>query len=172
MPTETVTFVTHETHDRNTRNGLKRLTEFVTEQGVKFQTWDPATANEVLKYEGQEVRASYYETQNGKFTNRNISSVEPTGSTGPPAGDPAGASAPTGAAAGEPASEQKPSAAPGLQQLTFPTDPRDERITRSFGINAALKALEISGGDVPAAETILKAAVGLASVPARYAWGE
>ena len=161
MPTETVTFVSYQTKDLNTRNGAKRLSEFQTAEHGVFQTWDPATANEVIKHLNRPVLVAYFESQNGKFTNRNISSVEPTGS--------AGASG-SGAAAGESVSEQKPSAAPEPSQLTFPTDPRDERITRSFGINAALKALEISGGDVPAAETILKAAVGLATVAARFAW--
>jgi hypothetical protein len=49
---------------------------------------------------------------------------------------------------------------------------KDARITRSFGVNAALKALELAGGDRELAKNTLMTAVDLAYIPAFYAFGD
>lgn len=155
MPTETLEFVAHKTR---TFDSGKTVNKFQSSDGRWFDVWRAPVASVGISTLTKPVVVTYETKINGTFTNHDISEIAPVdSSTGVKVG--AGSDTP---------GEVSSAPAPAARQVDW--DAKDQRITRSFSVNAALKALEITGGDIPNAEIVLKAANELAQIPARYAW--
>lgn len=155
MPSAVLTFQEHI--QRQAGKGV--VHKFRTADGTYYDTWNADLATQVRQHLTQPVEIEYQE-QPGKsgFVNYTIQRIAGADSSATVKG--------TGDASA--ASEPSVSPAPGPRQTDW--EAKDQRITRSFAVNASLKALEIAGGDKNAAEQLLKDAIELAYLPSVYAW--
>ncbi len=146
MPQSQVTFITHEKVEGASAKGPWTLNIFKTADGFSVSTFKAPVAQAALSTLNQPVVADYIEREPGKF---NLNGVEAVNGAAPAVAAPA-----------------------NLTPAPKPDTSTAERIARSHGYTAALKALELANGDAALAEDILKVAASLAYIPAFYTFGD